>query len=278
MPVFAHVDKDMAEIGMLQQVWNPKIQLCWWHLRKATKERLAKNKLATTPYNVQRAHEEFAFINPKFIPPGSADPNEYEGGTPDSSDAVNQQCRESPNTISIRISIPSSLQMPNTPKVGMDPDARVLSDQLNTHLKKPSSTAQSVGDKLIIKIPGKARNTKIEGGQQSTTQAKQSASTHIDAEDTRTFCPLEYCDDIINMMEQHFCAHPLIPGYSHPSPQGIREWAVKQMYEFCVKHHLYEAWAYLWENWYRNGQWKLWAHSVHAEIPRLKTTMILESQ
>jgi len=31
-PVFVHVDKDMAEIGMTRNVWKEaKIQLCWWH-------------------------------------------------------------------------------------------------------------------------------------------------------------------------------------------------------------------------------------------------------
>jgi hypothetical protein len=32
MPRFTHTDKDMAEIGMLREVWDVKIQLCWWHL------------------------------------------------------------------------------------------------------------------------------------------------------------------------------------------------------------------------------------------------------
>jgi hypothetical protein len=89
-PVFAHVDKDMAEISMLRQVWHPKIQLCWWHLRKATRERLSKNKLTTTPYNVKRACLEAPFIDPKFIPIGSADANEYEGLPPDTMDTAEE--------------------------------------------------------------------------------------------------------------------------------------------------------------------------------------------
>jgi hypothetical protein len=28
-PVFTHVDKDMAEIGSLQSVWDAKISICW---------------------------------------------------------------------------------------------------------------------------------------------------------------------------------------------------------------------------------------------------------
>lgn len=80
------------------------------------------------------------------------------------------------------------------------------------------------------------------------------------------------------MMEQHLCAHPLILGYVHPSPTGIREWAVKQMYNFCVANDLHELWAYLWGNWYRSGHWELWACSGYPKIPVLKTTLILKSQ
>ncbi|KAJ6505492.1 hypothetical protein C8R45DRAFT_1051083 [Mycena sanguinolenta] len=53
--------------------------------------------------------------------------------------------------------------------------------------------------------------------------------------------------------------------------------AEAMMYTFCVKHKLPEVWAYLWENWYRRSRWELWARSVHAEIPVMKTTMMLES-
>ncbi|KAJ7886616.1 hypothetical protein B0H14DRAFT_3431182 [Mycena olivaceomarginata] len=65
IPVFIHVDKDMAK-----DVWKAKIQLCWWHFRRAVR----------TPYNSQRAHAEFAFIDPLFKPLGRADPTEHEGG------------------------------------------------------------------------------------------------------------------------------------------------------------------------------------------------------
>ena len=94
----------------------------------------------------------------------------------------------------------------------------------------------------------------------------------------QTFCSLEFCTDIVDMMEWHLCTHPLIPGYSTPSPEGIKEWAVKQMYEFCVEHDLHEVWAYLWENWYLHGRWELWAWCMDDKIPHLKTTMMVEAQ
>jgi hypothetical protein len=72
-PHFVHVDKDMAEIGMIRDVWLAKIQLCWWHLREAVRTRLKSGKLSTTPYNPTRAHAEFPFISIDFKPCGRAD-------------------------------------------------------------------------------------------------------------------------------------------------------------------------------------------------------------
>jgi hypothetical protein len=63
-----------------------------------------------------------------------------------------------------------------------------------------------------------------------------------------TFCLIEHCNTVVEMMEQHFCTHPLIPGYSTPTPKGIKAWAVKQsyhFYEFCILHNLPNLWAYL---------------------------------
>jgi hypothetical protein len=110
--------------------------------------------------------------------------------------------------------------------------------------------------------------------------ASELASVDMDAEDLakRTFCAVEFRQPIIDIMERHYNAHPLIPGYSAPTPEGIREWAVKQMYQFCESNDLREVWAYLWENWYRPRRWELWARSAYPKISRLRTTMIMESQ
>jgi len=108
--------------------------------------------------------------------------------------------------------------------------------------------------------------------------------SHLELEDappsksTRSFCNAEHRSHIIDMVERHLCAHPLVPGYSAPSPEGIRYWAVKEIYQYCVKNDLRECWAYMWENWYCPGRWELWARCTHEMIPILKTTMICESQ
>ena len=61
-----------------------KLQLCWWHMWKALRERLAKRKLSTIPYNGEQAQEQFGFIDLQFHPAGNADPEEYKGRIEDS--------------------------------------------------------------------------------------------------------------------------------------------------------------------------------------------------
>ncbi|KAG1908348.1 uncharacterized protein F5891DRAFT_898681, partial [Suillus fuscotomentosus] len=92
------------------------------------------------------------------------------------------------------------------------------------------------------------------------------------------YCAIQLHESVIVLIEHHFCAHPLIPGYSHPSTAGIRQWAVRQIYTFCKENDLCKVWAYLWENWYQCGQWELWAQAAASiKVPSLKTTMIMES-
>ncbi|KAJ7078765.1 hypothetical protein C8R43DRAFT_910298, partial [Mycena crocata] len=113
---FAHVDKDMAEIGMLKGVWNAKICLCWWHLRRAVRTRLAKGKLATTPYDPGRAHAEFSFIDLAFVPESQADTEEYEGGVPETVTPIvassESRTQTMPNGLRIRITVPGPARAP----------------------------------------------------------------------------------------------------------------------------------------------------------------------
>ncbi|EGO20838.1 hypothetical protein SERLADRAFT_417908 [Serpula lacrymans var. lacrymans S7.9] len=258
VPIFTHVNKDMAEIGMLREIWDAKIQLCWWHLRQAMQERLAKNKLATTPYNPQRAHAEFAFINTTFVPPRKADMTKYEGGAPDVLQ-VNEAPCPTPNTIPLHIPrlplMVSPLTTNSTPPI--ETDCQCDGDETTGHRK------------LMIRLPKWPKEETVD---------QLESIKHKTTKEKRTFCPKNHREKIIDMMERYFCAHPLIPGYSHPSRRGICDWAVKQMYQFCIVNDLHEACAYLWENWYRLERWELWAQSYHDEIPVLKATMILESQ
>jgi hypothetical protein len=118
-------------------VWELKLQLCWWHLQEAVKERLKKSKLSTSPYNAQRAYLEFTFIDATFRPSGRSDPLEHEGGVQDDTHMTEMPAYESPNAIPIRIAISPSLHQDSQafPSV-----RQVLVDQVNTHTDSPSHT------------------------------------------------------------------------------------------------------------------------------------------
>ncbi len=94
---------------MIRSVWpRAKVSICWWHERKAVRERIGKSKLSTTPYNADRAHAQFTFINKTFIPPGRADPNEREGereggGRDNSVDEPEEQSEPDPNAVFIHL-------------------------------------------------------------------------------------------------------------------------------------------------------------------------------
>ena len=264
----------MAEIGMFQDAWELKLQLCWWHMKDCLCKRL-KGKLSTTPYNAERAHAEFPFINKSFRPAGRADANEHEGSAQDKAGIMDITPKDRQNAISVRIPIPMSLRLNQKAPDSMH-DRAPLTEELNTHIDAPPSTLAipSLLPHIRLLPPKKSdENKSIKGPVSSEPMVDDTEEAR-----KRTFCPVEFRDPIIKLVESHLCAHPLIPGYSAPTPAGIREWAVKQMYEFCHKHELPEVWAYLWENWYRPGRWEIWARSCNPCIPVLRTTMMLESQ
>jgi len=260
-PHFTHVDQDMAEISTLRGVWDPKVALCWWHMRKAIHERLAKNKVSTTPYNAAQASEDFSFIDPTFQPLSKPNTKEHEGGIRDDFEPLTP-AHDSPN--SIQIYIPATL-----PKPSHVP-------QKSVHLVLgPSSVENS--PRSSINMPVKI-TVPLLGCDKENVKASLQDREIEDKATSHTFCSEEFHQGIMDMVECHYHAHPLIPGHHHPSHEGVQEWAVRRMYQFCIKYDLCEVWAYLWENWYRKGRWELWACSKHDEIPVLKTTMILESQ
>ena len=280
-PIFIHTDKDMGEIGSSWEVWEAKINLCWWHLRWAVRTRLAKAKLATTPYNIDRAVAEFNFISANFIPPGTQiDVGDYEGGILDA-----EQLPTLVNTMA-PVAQPGAIQLPQHP-----PPLQDSMNLLRIKLALPNIASavgrmiQGVGFKLSIAptcLPTIEEEDDEEDAEEDAGAIEKETEMSSDEDEgtpgRRTFCPTIYREPIVNMMERHYCAHPSIPGYGPPDAIGIKRWAAKQMYNFCTKHELPKVWAYLWENWYRRGRWELWACCGHKLIPILKTMMILESQ
>jgi hypothetical protein len=132
---------------------------------------------------------------------------------------------------------------------------------------------------LLPPPPSQPTKTTTKGrGAAKPVPVKKSVVGVPDNNRGRRFCPLELKQPILDLLARHGMAHPLIPGYARPTPEAIRSWAVKRMYQFCVNNELPEVWAYLWENWYRAERWALWACAACPEIPILRTTMIVESQ
>ncbi|KAJ7773722.1 hypothetical protein DFH07DRAFT_723169, partial [Mycena maculata] len=79
----------------------------------------------------------------------------------------------------------------------------------------------------------------------------------------------------------HFHQHPEIPmedeNGTFLSAEEIHYGAVQDMYQYCFENDLAQVWAYMWNRWYTPKQWCLWARAACDAIPRLKTTMIVES-
>jgi hypothetical protein len=96
------------------------------------------------------------------------------------------------------------------------------------------------------------------------------------------FCPPEHRATIKDKFVIHLHQHPEIPfddkNGTYLTADEIYEGAVSDMYHYCVKHGLTQVWAYMWNCWYSPKQWPLWARAASPEIPRLKATMISESQ
>jgi hypothetical protein len=291
VPRFVHTDKDMAEIGASRRVWpEAKHQLCWWHQREALRRRL-KGNLPTTSYNAQRATKAYGFIDVEFKPYGHVDPDDSEGGVPGEicerkvdAKITNTTPLVDDNPNSIKIRIPIANRIRTTQSVGDKSSELAVRPTDNEsgpalaggHPNALGASAHAADTtKNTIRIPP---SSTLCGSRTLVTENEPDPD-----EDTTTerhaFCPVEHRDTIVKMMERHGCAHPLIPGYYTPTPKDIKTWAVKQMYRFCVWYDLPNLWAYVWENWYRTGRWELWARSANPrEVPRLRTTMIVEGQ
>ncbi|PKK58529.1 hypothetical protein RhiirC2_670778, partial [Rhizophagus irregularis] len=92
------------------------------------------------------------------------------------------------------------------------------------------------------------------------------------------FCSEEYQPFIWNLMNQYLHLHPLIPNSTGQflDANQIYEHAVQEMYSYCKENSLVWVWSYMWNEWYQEGRWELWARSVFSKISILKTTMFIE--
>jgi hypothetical protein len=318
VPEVFHTDKDFAEIGARRAVWPHAVhQICTWHRDRAVGERLSKNKLSTVPYNSADVikHYGYDFVSTEFRP-RTQRPNlknigedtwddgpDEEESEPDvvTSERAREPAPTNPNTMSIPLSQLQRRLEALQAEVAGDTSGEEVGDlhgDLQTESESESGNqamhqmgSESAGLKIRIPAPGRSRGVDIEmragAGASRGVEGSRTADSDEEQETAgagkkrkprRIFCPKDLHEQIKKLMTRHQDAHPLIPGYANPTADGIRWWAVKQMYQFCERHDLPEVWAYMWGCWYRPGCWELWARSAGPTVPRLKTTMICESQ
>jgi hypothetical protein len=87
-------------------------------------------------------------------------------------------------------------------------------------------------------------------------------------------------ETVLEIFCRHFNLHPLIPdpNGTYKSSGTLHRECAAEIYTWCKARGYYRLWAYLFINWYRPEQWRLWARAADpAEIPAVKTTMIVES-
>ena len=96
-------------------------------------------------------------------------------------------------------------------------------------------------------------------GLESEAAVKKSEANAAGTASKCTFCLPECREPLIEMFEDAYCAHLMLPGYAVNHPEAIYEWGVKHIYKFCGEKDLWELWAYLWMNWLHPECWKLWA-------------------
>jgi hypothetical protein len=280
-PRFVHTDKDMAEIKAVKATWaTAKHQLCWWHVRRAIRQRLALVKMETSAYNPETANRVFGFIDKTWYPSSQPDPADNEGGCEDD-DAEARERIENVNVIPpIRLPPYHLLAKLASASIGVeeiDRDSDGNSSEVQEDTEIDEDTESEEDDVRDRDYTGRATKRKAKGRRRKAkkTTNKQRVKPNLPES---TFCPASYREEIVAMVEKHFCSHPLIPNDHDKHAKAVYHWAVKKIYTYCFDRDLVEVWAYLWVNWYRPARWRLWARAESEEIPRLRTTMICESQ
>jgi len=115
--------------------------------------------------------------------------------------------------------------------------------QRETHLVA-QTTIKGAGFTLHLNT-NRPTETPFDANKTAKNQEELSDEEDEGTESRHTFCHADYREAVVNMMERHYRAHPVIPGYAASDPRAIKRWAVQQMYSFCTKHGLPEVWAHL---------------------------------
>ncbi|KAG6818224.1 hypothetical protein H0H93_006687 [Arthromyces matolae] len=270
---FTLSDKDISEINALRaEIPTAKHQLCYWHAIRYITERLAKNE-PPAAYDPRKANAIFDFIDPTWVLGVDTDKWLEEGVR--EVDAETSPSRDSVGPLKIVIpKLTNRSTVDNgtvTGSNGKEAEEQSTSElegiqQIgNSSRKAPTQTCLppllvvKAGDIRIPIWPSPPKVPKAERPE---------------------FCPEEYRSPIVELFRKHLHQHSTIPlnevKVTYLTPEEIHYRAVKEIYMFCRKYDLSQTWAYMWNRWYTPKQWRLWARAACMDIPRLKTTMVVE--
>ena len=177
--------------------------------------------------------KSFPSLASTFIPSGTrVDVGDYKGGPPEDTNPGDSHFNSAPPTAaaglgkitnSLHIEIPMATQQmasQTTTKqswsVGKENDI--------TMRNRPGSAQTTIkGAGFILHLStNPPTETPFEANKTAGSQEELSDEEDEGTESQHTFCHADYHKAIVNMMEQHYCAHPVIPGYVAPDPRAIK--------------------------------------------------------
>ncbi|KAK7206714.1 hypothetical protein BZA70DRAFT_112439 [Myxozyma melibiosi] len=85
---------------------------------------------------------------------------------------------------------------------------------------------------------------------------------------------------IVSMFTRHYYLHPLIPDSNgaFSTADEIHRQCATEMYDWCRERNAFRLWGYLYNNWYKPEEWRIWARSGNPDaIPMLQTTTLTDS-
>ncbi|KAG6848311.1 hypothetical protein H0H93_001313, partial [Arthromyces matolae] len=271
---FTLSDKDISEINALRaEIPTAKHQLCYWHAIRYITERLAKNE-PPAAYDPRKANAIFDFIDPTWVLGVDTDKWIEEGVREVDADT-------SPSRDSV---VPLKIVIPKLAKVSKDNNT-TTTESIDDATEEGLTSVQLEGIKEIGNSSRKAPAGTclpplliVKAG--DVRIPIWPSPPKVQKNDRPEFCPEEHRSPIVELFRKHLHQHSTIPlneaKETYLTPEEIHYRAVKEIYTYCWEHNLPQAWAYMWNRWYTPKQWRLWARAACHDIPRLKTTMVVE--
>ncbi|KAK1225757.1 hypothetical protein PQX77_011288 [Marasmius sp. AFHP31] len=284
---FTLSDKDTSEINACRaELLDCKHQLCYWHAIRYLEKRLSENR-PPAAYDPRTAHNTFTFIDPTWAPGVTI--GWLEDGVHED-DAETERPVE-PLKIKINLGALKNDLLATKSVPEDETDARIL--KLKESLKfleeelKDLKTGGRVED-------AQAGPTSMDQAAEKTCRPPLFILKHGDKRvkfwpsppamkgltELPVFCPKEHREPVVELFRRHLHLHETIPIDEFGTKRTAAEiWshATQEMYYYCYTNSLAQTWAYLWNRWYSRKQWVLWARAACKLIPRIKTTMIVES-